>query len=168
VSRTLKARLGPFLPLENANAYPLGQLYPNTAPFDPCTYVLCDVYGSVTNIRTDRKGGMPILYYRAQSSGMAHDADNPDNRANIYDHRDNLALLRLGVPGDPRAVHPLADPRRFYLNTQDTHASESQPYRADSYILISAGPDGLYGTADDICNFDWKYREDGALGGAQK
>ena len=27
------------------------------------------------------------------------------------------------------------------------------PYRADSYILISAGPDGLYGTGDDITNF---------------
>ena len=34
-----------------------------------------------------------------------------------------------------------------------------RPYRADSYILISAGYDGLYGTRDDICNFDWKYRE---------
>jgi hypothetical protein len=29
--------------------------------------------------------------------------------------------------------------------------------REDSYILISAGKDGLYGTADDICNFEWKY-----------
>ena len=35
----------------------------------------------------------------------------------------------------------------------------SRPNRSDSYILISAGFDGLYGTADDICNFDWKYRE---------
>ncbi|HTW94793.1 MAG TPA: hypothetical protein VMD30_08375, partial [Tepidisphaeraceae bacterium] len=27
------------------------------------------------------------------------------------------------------------------------------PQRADSYILISAGPDRCYGTADDITNF---------------
>jgi hypothetical protein len=27
------------------------------------------------------------------------------------------------------------------------------PYRPDSYILISAGPDGFYGTADDIHNY---------------
>ena len=27
------------------------------------------------------------------------------------------------------------------------------PYRADSYILISAGIDGLYGTSDDMTNF---------------
>lgn len=29
-----------------------------------------------------------------------------------------------------------------------------RPYRPDSYLLISAGPDGLYGTADDIANYD--------------
>lgn len=29
----------------------------------------------------------------------------------------------------------------------------------DSYILISAGWDGIYGTADDVCNFTWNYRE---------
>jgi hypothetical protein len=27
------------------------------------------------------------------------------------------------------------------------------PYRPDSYILISAGADGLYGTQDDVTNF---------------
>ena len=27
------------------------------------------------------------------------------------------------------------------------------PYRPDSYLLISAGPNGLYGDDDDICNF---------------
>ncbi len=27
------------------------------------------------------------------------------------------------------------------------------PYRPDSYLLISAGADGLYGTPDDIRNF---------------
>ena len=30
----------------------------------------------------------------------------------------------------------------------------SKPHRADSYILLSAGPDGVYGTGDDIANFD--------------
>ena len=28
-----------------------------------------------------------------------------------------------------------------------------------SQRLISAGYDGEYGTPDDICNFEWKYRE---------
>ena len=54
----------------------------------------------------------------------------------------------------------LFDPTRFYKNTQsDQITTTRRPYRADQYILISAGPDGEYGTADDICNFDWKYKQ---------
>lgn len=61
---------------------------------------------------------------------------------------------------EPDAVHPLSDPRRFYLNTESLKPSVRQKSGcADSFILISAGYDGLYGTADDICNFQWKYRE---------
>jgi hypothetical protein len=103
---------------------------------------------------------MPILYHRANTEGTTHDVNDPDNPANIYDYTDNLTLLNLGVPGDPHGLHPLADPRRFYMNTKsDKIVSESRPYRPYSYILISAGYDGLYGTADDICNFDWQYRD---------
>lgn len=103
---------------------------------------------------------MPILYYRADPKGKVHDPDRPDDPSNIYDYRDNLALVLLGVPGEPNAMHPLADPKRFYLNTQsDKATTESRPFRADTFILISAGYDGLYGTGDDICNFDWQYRE---------
>ncbi|HSW02044.1 MAG TPA: hypothetical protein VLI39_17890 [Sedimentisphaerales bacterium] len=68
-------------------------------------------------------------------------------------------MLTLGVPGQPGKTHPLIDPNRFYLHTQDIRVTSSpQPVRRDSHILISAGFDGLYGTADDVCNFDWKYR----------
>ncbi len=28
------------------------------------------------------------------------------------------------------------------------------PYRAESYVLMSAGKDGLFGTADDVYNFE--------------
>ena len=28
------------------------------------------------------------------------------------------------------------------------------PYKAQSFILMSAGKDGIYGNADDIFNFD--------------
>lgn len=103
---------------------------------------------------------MPILYYRADTSATLHDANEPDNSQNIYDYKDNQTLIKLGVPGKPGQMHPLTDPKRFYLNTQNTRVREiSLPYRAESYILVSAGRDGLYGTADDICNFDWQYRE---------
>ena len=48
---------------------------------------------------------------------------------------------------------------RFYWNTWNDKVSVVRPFKADSYILISAGWDGEYGTADDVCNFDWTFRD---------
>ena len=156
----LRARKGPYVQAENANAYRLADIYGegNTGPFPADVFVLCDTYEQKRP--TGERTGMPILYYRADPKGKVHDPDCPDDPSNIYDYRDNHALVLLGVPGDPNAVHPLADPKRFYLNTQsDNVTTESRPFHPDKFILISAGYDGLYGTGDDICNFDWQYRE---------
>ena len=72
-----------YLQLENANAYQLkisttsGSIsvhagYTNHAGFDPNTYVLCDSYNRVTNKTTGKKIGMPILYYKADSTKLKH------------------------------------------------------------------------------------------------
>lgn len=154
----LKTRRGPYLMPENANAFTLADVYGkgNTGPFPEDTYVLCDTFERKRP--GGKKTGMPILYYRANRLGTAHRPGDPNN---IYDYQDNHALLALGVPGEPKKAHPLMDPRRFYLNTQNVRATSSpQPFRAEEFILISAGFDGLYGTADDVCNFAWEYREE--------
>jgi hypothetical protein len=131
----------------------------NTGSLPAHVFVLCDVFERKRP--SGRRTGMPILYYRANTARAAHDVNDPENADNIYDYRDNHAIVALGVPGDPNAVHPLAEPRRFYLNTRsDKIVSESRPHRPDKFILLSAGKDGLYGTADDVFNFAWKYRED--------
>jgi len=157
---TLRARRGPFLATESARVFSLVDIYGRgkTGPFPENMLVLCDTY--VHKRPNGKKVGMPILYYRADATGTRHDSNSPDDPQNIYDYRDNLALINLGVPGDPNAVHPLAHPKRFYLNTRNHMTiGAPRPYRDDSYILLSAGYDGLYGTADDIFNFEWKYRE---------
>ena len=166
---TINARRGPFLPLENANAYKLGDLYwekgMTPGPFNPDLFVLCDVYSRVTNKNTGKRVGMPILYYKANTTNTLHLPDDPDNPNNIYNYLDNYELVALGMPGQqPPPTGPKHDlidpsPRRFYLNTKNDQVTTlSRPYRADSYILISAGWDGEYGTADDICNFEWRYK----------
>ena len=72
-----------------------------------------------------------------------------------------MPCLPWAFPARPAEAHPLIDPQRFYLNTENEQAQlKSEPYMRDSFILISAGRDGLYGTADDICNFEWKYRKE--------
>lgn len=166
------ARKGPYLPIENANAYRLQDIYgeTGTGPFEFRHFVLCDVFGRVTHKGTGKRIGMPILYYKANTANTMHDLDNPENPDNIYDYHDNQELLMLGKPWDPPGgggePHKLAIEEngqagaRFYMNTWNEQVTtRERPFRADTYILISAGNDGEYGTADDICNFDWKYRE---------
>jgi type II secretory pathway pseudopilin PulG len=157
----LSIRKGPYLPLESANAYWLEDIYPNTGVFAPRYFVLCDVYRTVTNQTTGKRIGMPILYYKANTANSLHSITDPDNNNNIYNYRDNHLLITLGIPSDPPPnglPHRLLEPQRFYKNTKnDKVTTASRPYRADSYILISAGFDGEYGTPDDVCNFDWKY-----------
>jgi type II secretory pathway pseudopilin PulG len=163
------ARKGPYLPIENANAYRLDDIYAETGNFNPNLFVLCDVFGRVTNRNTGKRIGMPILYYKANTANTRHNLDNPDDPDNIYNYRDNQELVLLGKPWDPPGgggtPHRLAIENgvpgvRFYWNTwNDQVTTTRRPYRSDTYILISAGNDGEYGTADDICNFDWKYKD---------
>ncbi len=158
---TLRDRKELFLAYDNANAYRLFDIYGSgkTGPFNENNLVLCDVYKR--KMGTGNRTGMPILYYKENTSNTEHDANNPDNPKNIYNYKDNHALLSLGVPWKPKKQHPLfLNPKIFYVMTRDWRDNTvSRPHQSDSFILISAGFDGLYGTADDICNFEWKYRE---------
>lgn len=157
---TSAIRKGPYLPIENANAYLMQDIYTSYGNFLAKSLVLTDIFGHVTNKKTGQKIGMPILYYKADPNKSSHDVNNPDNPDNIYNYKDNIDLLALGVPGKPGVKHPLyEDPSLFYIMTQNTNTTlKSVPYNKDSYILISAGPDGLFGTEDDITNFDFKWR----------
>lgn len=163
----LKARRGTYLELGTANAFRLGVsatgrqdgLFDNPAPLDKDTFVICDVFGikkiTLAAGRTVR-AGTPILYYRANTSSKIFDTGSLNKR--IYYCYDNALLIRLGRMTDGKA-HKLADDNFEYFYDEDYKirdpkvAAISWPYRPDSYILISAGADGLYGTSDDICNF---------------
>ncbi len=163
----LQARVKPLLQVDNANAYRMLDIYGTgqTAPFLENAFVLCDVY--TRQMRSGEKTGMPVLYYKAEASNYLHDpnaAPTPgDNMGNIYNYWDNHALVSLGKPWEDASkttTHSIANPVRFYRNTRnDKLPTARRPYRSEEYILISAGYDGEYGTADDICNFEWNYRE---------
>jgi len=125
--------------------------------------LLCDVFRSVRSQTTGRKMGMPVLYYRTDTSKMSHDITNPGNPDNIYNYKDNHTFLGMGLPWEPATKPPLykrgSDPEGqvFYEDTLDKGLQEEsgvqRPCNKDSYILISAGWDGIYGTKDDIYNF---------------
>jgi type II secretory pathway pseudopilin PulG len=130
--------------------------------FDPCCTVLCDVYKRNEIRHRNEKLGMPILYYKADAAKLTHDANQP--ATNIYNYKDNHDLLSIKMPAGGGRDHPLYDATgkgsRFYsitTNPKDTLQVGTtryvQPYNKNSYILISAGWDGIYGTGDDVFNF---------------
>ncbi|MHC4396986.1 MAG: pilus assembly FimT family protein [Planctomycetota bacterium] len=170
----LNSRKGPYLELDGANANTLENIYgqaaiaaANLTTADPNGgIVLCDVYSQVKNKATGKRIGMPILYYRADVSRQMHLWQMPNNNLNIYNYDDNMTLVNLTLPFDTAYNHPIAiagstkdggtaDPANFYKEMiRDENVTViDRPVRADSYILISAGFDGEYGTDDDIFNF---------------
>ncbi|MDD5457973.1 MAG: type II secretion system protein [Phycisphaerae bacterium] len=128
--------------------------------------VIADVFKSNTNSINGEKIGLPVLYYRADASNMEHDPNGlsaaswtaHSNIYDIYDNQDLVSLFESETPdGLTQIDNQLYNPDVFYKVTLDKKANTidgfNQPYRKDSYILISAGFDGLYGTRDDITNF---------------
>ncbi len=169
----LKARKGPFLPAENVSTARMQDIYgTNVGSYLPTTFMICDVYAR--QMRSAERIGMPILYYKADTANSYHDPNfvsamsRTDSRGNIFNYWDNHDLVQLGKPwvaagssgGAALTSHKMVDPARFYRDTQSIQISTTmRPFRADTFILISAGWDNEYGTADDICNFEWRYRE---------
>jgi prepilin-type N-terminal cleavage/methylation domain-containing protein len=60
-----------------------------------------------------------------------------------------------GVNSAPDAGTYFYDPSFPLVSTQTTQNQDynGRPRAVDSFILICAGPDGVYGTSDDICSF---------------
>ncbi len=99
---------------------------------------------------------MPILYYKANKRNYLIAGDN-NTGTGIYNYSDNQAFT------DPTymelSAREVLNNFAYYIwdnNTPVITDPASRPCKKDSFILITAGKDGLYGTADDICSFDFK------------
>ncbi|MGB2808409.1 MAG: type II secretion system protein [Sedimentisphaerales bacterium] len=161
-TQNLEERKGPYLELATTNAFKLGDLYGpalTASQLNPDTFVICDSFGvkkiTIAPGQT-AKAGTPILYYRANTSSKTIEPPTaPFDR--IYNIFDNVPLAsQLMSLADNTKAHQLGNPATmqvFYDYIRDLKVTALWPYRPDSYILISAGADGLYGTKDDICNF---------------
>ena len=168
----LKERRGPYLELATARVFKVGRdtatmdgLFEDTLFLNRDTYVICDVYSSKKVRLSDGSivtAGTPILYYRANTSKKRMDETLWDD--NIDNVNDNYILTRIVTDEKDLTAEQesltIADMSSNFGNFRDfitdpkvTTPTMIWPYRPDSYILISAGKDGLYGTDDDICNF---------------
>ena len=136
----------------------------------PFSRVLVDKsYGEV-----DREDGAlngTILYYRsnpaAQStwslSRILTGVSGPAQGGQaIYDYSDNQQMIQRVHAIAPGTSGLTQAPFTFYEMIEDKEIKAQfdkgvvalrRPYRAQSYLLISPGYDGRYGTVDDITNF---------------
>jgi len=160
----LDQRKEPYLELATADVFRLGDISPLRpglfrlgdiqGGLYPDAFVLCDAFGFKTvRMRNGKsvRAGSPVLYYRANTAGKTI--------GRIYDVRDNDLIVATKQQTDgpsPTKYHLLAESNTDYFYgyiTDPRVVARQQPYNPRSYILISAGADGLYGTADDIRNF---------------
>ena len=146
----LDDRIGPYLELATANVFRLGDLFSSTGDLASNRYVICDSFGVRPVIIGGEtvRAGTPTLYYRANTSSKVISIGPERDR--IYNYFDNSDLIQLNDPA-VRLDEDFFYSDEFIIDPKVT--ARPWPYRADSYILISAGVDGLYGTSDDICNF---------------
>jgi type II secretory pathway pseudopilin PulG len=156
----------PYLDAENANANKSDLYDPSniaSPPLDP-NYVLSDVYPHVTHPISGRSFGMPVLYYQANVSNHFHSFSDAGNGESIYNYLDNHDFVeQLPIPGTSSiAKHAIVDNPEdtFYEDTRDYRTIVNSggtpvvmPFRRTSYILLSAGFDGEFGTDDDVYNF---------------
>lgn len=159
------ARKGPYLELETANAVKLQDIYgSDTGSLSGTMFVLADAFPKKMKA-TGKEVGMPILYYRANVNQIGMDPDRANWSTNTYNLNDSYAagtgIISLTVPFQtPKTFHDLNEDASddgidwFYkVIANPNFTSPPRPYRANSFLLQSAGPDGLYGTADDLFNF---------------
>lgn len=155
-----------------------GLLQPDKCP------VITDVFvrNVAADTTIDEKVGSPVLYFKADPTkrfrvNNANQLVSPATQAEytkwIYNFDDNIDLLDLpwlrdpGSAEDPAGMAPhyqdnpeypgVTGAELFYqmiTQRQTTNMNFYKPYNKDTFILISAGWDGIYGTKDDLTNFN--------------
>jgi len=108
------------------------------------------------------KVGSPVLYFKADTTTRLR------SPRDVYDYEDNRAIIELGTVLDPAVKHDFDQSQQvtrngstmdglnwFYKTITDPRVDAyDKPYNAKTFILISAGPDGVFGTKDDVTNFN--------------
>jgi hypothetical protein len=185
---SMNRRKQPYVEFKHSGIYTINQLWQGgtgsstiytsaSATNRGLSPVITDSFGrnEVTVAGTSVKVGMPVLYFKADSSKRfrLNEANtlvtNPataDYSKWIYNFDDNLPVVQLPNLLDatlPEDYTDAASPTKtqaqiFYesiTQTADSSRNYYKPFNTDKFILLSAGWDGIYGTKDDISNFDY-------------
>jgi len=131
--------------------------------------VLTDVFRKKKITTPEGEGakvGMPILYYKAKDT-RTFDSSLPTT--SVFNYLDNAHMMMLGnnmtdenhpfftlsAGTQPSPDQTSMDEFYAWLVNPMVRGGET-PYNKDTFLLLSAGPDGLYGTKDDVHNMTHK------------
>ncbi|AQQ09445.1 type II secretion system protein G [Sedimentisphaera cyanobacteriorum] len=156
----LDSRSGPYIEPDKINPVESGHTQ-DALDLAAGGYYIADVFK-----RDSAEYGMPVLYYRANTNNKLQTAAGASS---VYDVSDS------NVPFDTDnsdysqffngLERPWEDPdgaltdqevfNQYIKNESISSADDSKivPYRPQSFLLITAGKDGKFGTEDDITNF---------------
>ena len=98
--------------------------------------------------------GMPVLYYRAVKAPDGTPTYYPDDNLAFRDGHNTDGLVHpiySGNDNNNKKINGLTAFETYTKNFQITAAY--QPHNPDTFLLISAGVDGRYGTVDDVTNY---------------
>ncbi|MCK4629451.1 MAG: type II secretion system protein [Sedimentisphaerales bacterium] len=164
---------GPYLQIENVNLGTMQEAHANSTEFPDGSRNDNSVFVDTL----DRKAPKAILYYRARASKRLHWPQSGEYYGySIYNYDDNMEITQDENLSTNEPFHPMfADPTdiddgfyKFIWNPitgivpggssreTDLRESSARPFNKDTFMLINAGRDHEYGTADDICNFQKK------------
>mgnify|MGYP000013079029 CR=1 FL=1 len=167
---------GAFLLTELYNS-PATPLFSNDSPTEPLKQPRAPVFADIFHLRrvpTASRGtvyvGNPIVYFKADKASrfFGNRTEQPDHDKWIYRYSDCSEIFALGSVKDPAVQHRYAPdfvdsdtgetgPDLFYeAITNPTMATDRfrKPYNPGTFILMSAGWDGVFGTKDDVTNFN--------------
>ncbi|MEN6307377.1 MAG: prepilin-type N-terminal cleavage/methylation domain-containing protein [Anaerohalosphaeraceae bacterium] len=144
--------------------------------------VITDIFNKNTIVLNSQsiKVGLPVLYFRANEAKPFRVDDQRKLVSNpslqqaekwVYNYYDNQELVNMPVlseptqpdmdfvnPATPANTQDVHKAQRFYENITQTAQPDRDYYKsfnANTFILISAGNDGVYGTKDDVTNFNY-------------
>jgi len=158
---------------------PSTPLFSNNAPGNPLQQPRAPVFADIFHHRKVRTAdnrtlyvGNPIVYFKADTASrfFGDETEQPDFDKWIYRYSDNRDIFALGSVKDPANIKHKYDPgytdpdtgktgRELFYEaiTNPTMATErfKKPYNPKTFILMSAGHDGVFGTKDDVTNFNY-------------
>ena len=124
---------------------------------------------TATGVTVKVKVGTPVLYFKASTATDKFKGTLPlgDHTKYIYNYEHNRAIIELGTVMDPTVKHKYDESESEIVNGTSLNGLQffyhkimnpnidafEKPYNPNTFILMSAGPDGVFGTKDDVTNF---------------